>query len=101
MSRTLVFLVVAVACAAQAPNAPSDPNGPLTPDEEALTAQQLLGKRIFEDASLSEPAGVACVSCHDPAKAYTGNNGSMIAAIARGAAASAHETRNTPTLAYA
>ena len=80
---------------------PTDPNGPLTPDEEALTPQQLLGKRVFEDLTLSEPAGVGCISCHDPALAYTGANGSSVTGVAAGAKPGAFERRNTSTLVYA
>jgi cytochrome c peroxidase len=35
-----------------------------------------LGRRIFVDAALSEPAGTSCASCHDPARGYAGDNGS-------------------------
>lgn len=30
-----------------------------------------LGRLLFFDASLSEPAGQSCASCHDPARAFT------------------------------
>ncbi len=65
-----------------------------------LTPVERLGKDIFEDTSLSQPAGVACVSCHDPAQAYQGNNGSSLAALARGAPKGALGKRNTPTIMY-
>ena len=73
----------------------------LAQDEKNLSPVELLGKRVFEDKSLSEPAGVACASCHDAAKAFQGNNGSTIAAVARGAPAGAFGTRKTPSIAYA
>jgi cytochrome c peroxidase len=69
-------------------------------DEASLTPLQLLGKRIFEDKTLSRPAGVSCASCHDPDKAFTGDNGSPIAAVARGARPGAYGTRNVPGLMY-
>jgi cytochrome c peroxidase len=37
--------------------------------------REWIGERIFFDARLSEPAGVSCASCHDPARAFTGDNG--------------------------
>jgi len=42
-----------------------------TPDETGLGDLQLLGKRIFEDARLSEPQGMACLSCQGCSTLYT------------------------------
>jgi cytochrome c peroxidase len=69
-------------------------------DEAGLAPLELLGKKIFEDARLSEPAGLSCASCHDPSKAFQGNNGSSVAALARGSRPGVLGTRNTPSLAY-
>lgn len=69
------------------------------PDEATLTGQQLLGKRIFEDTTLSEPRGQSCASCHDPKHAFQGNNGSGIA-VARGAVEGKFGVRKVPTLMY-
>lgn len=71
------------------------------PDEQGLAPIELLGKRVFEDKTLSRPQGVACASCHQAQQAYQGNNGSSIAAFARGAAPNTLGKRNTPTLMYA
>ena len=68
--------------------------------EEALTPLQLLGQQIFNDKNLSEPAGLACSSCHDDAKAFTGNGGSNIAEIAQGSTPDKLGSRNVPTLKY-
>jgi len=65
-----------------------------------MTPIEQLGARLFSDHSLSEPQGVACASCHDPARAFSGNNGSPIAAVARGAPAGAFGTRKAPGLTY-
>jgi cytochrome c peroxidase len=67
----------------------------------ALTPLEQLGARIFADTSLSEPRGVACASCHDPAKAFSGLNGSTIPGAARGAPAGSFGLRKPPSLAYA
>jgi len=72
----------------------AETGAPLTPLEQ-------LGARIFTDTSLSEPRGVACASCHDPAKAFSGVNGSPIPGIARGAPAGSFGVRKPPSLAYA
>ncbi|HEY3669145.1 MAG TPA: cytochrome c peroxidase, partial [Polyangiaceae bacterium] len=42
-----------------------------------------LGRKMFFDPALSEPAGTSCASCHDPAHGYAGNNGSTLG-VARG-----------------
>lgn len=69
-------------------------------DEKTLSDQQLLGKRLFEDANLSEPRGMSCMSCHAPERAFQGNNGSSIAAVAAGAKPGAFGARKVPTLMY-
>lgn len=79
----------------------ADLNRPTNKDEAAMAGLELLGKRIFEDTSLSEPRGMACSSCHDPAKAFQGNNGSRLPALAQGSRPGVLGTRNTPTLLYA
>jgi cytochrome c peroxidase len=72
------------------------------PDEErALADKELLGKRLFEDANLSEPFGQSCASCHEPTRAFTGNAGSPVAAVARGSRDDRLGKRNVPSAAYA
>ena len=70
------------------------------PDEKNLSDLQLLGKRLFEDASLSEPQGMSCATCHDPRHAFQGNNGSPIAAVALGSQHGQFGVRKVPTLMY-
>jgi cytochrome c peroxidase len=70
-------------------------------DEADLTPLELLGKRIFEDKSLSRPAGVSCASCHDARTAFQGANGSPVPAVARGSLPESLGKRNTPTIMYA
>lgn len=79
----------------------TDPSQPATADERALSREELLGKRLFEDVALSEPPGVSCASCHDERRAFSGANGSTIPAVARGAAPGAFGTRSSPSLLYA
>lgn len=69
-------------------------------EEASLSAEELIGKRLFEDANLSEPAGVSCASCHEASQAFQGNNGSPIAAVAKGSRDGQFGTRNVPTAAY-
>jgi cytochrome c peroxidase len=77
----------------------SDP-GPQAGEERALTRLELAGKRIFNDASLSEPPGQACASCHDPAAGFAGNFGGRDGVPLAADRVSAG-LRNTPTAAYA
>jgi cytochrome c peroxidase len=74
---------------------------PSAADEAGLTPLERLGKRIFEDKSLSRPAGVSCASCHDAATAFQGVNGSPVPAVARGSLPASLGKRNTPTIMYA
>jgi cytochrome c peroxidase len=55
--------------------------------------------RLFFDTSLSEPAGVACASCHDPRRAFTGNNSTMVG-VALGSRSDQFGKRDAPTLMY-
>ncbi|MCC6194187.1 MAG: c-type cytochrome [Burkholderiales bacterium] len=70
------------------------------PDEAALSRRELLGKRLFFDTALSTPPGQSCASCHDAARAFSGNNGSA-AGVALGADGLSLGLRNTPTAMYA
>ncbi len=70
------------------------------PDDAGLSRRELLGKRLFFDASLSEPSGLACGTCHDPRRAFSGNNGSAIG-VPFGSRPGVLGLRNTPTAMYA
>jgi cytochrome c peroxidase len=78
-----------------------DSDGGLSPDETELTPVELLGKRLFEDTALSEPHGQSCASCHAADRAFTGNNGSSIDAVALGSRPDVFGNRNVPTAMYA
>jgi cytochrome c peroxidase len=88
--------LILLSCAPREP-----PDEQLAADEVGLSRIELLGKRLFEDASLSEPAGQSCASCHEAEKAFTGNAGSPVEAVAAGARPSTLGNRNAPTLLYA
>ena len=68
-------------------------------DASALGPKQRLGMQLFFDTRLSEPAGVSCASCHDPSRAFTGNNASTIG-VALGSRPGIFGFRDTPTLMY-
>ena len=57
----------------------------------------ILGKLIFEDTGLSQPAGQACASCHQSKNFYV-DPGRF---ISLGANTKLEGNRNTPSIAYA
>jgi cytochrome c peroxidase len=75
-------------------------NAPAPSDEAKLTRLELVGKRLFFDATLSNPAGQSCGSCHDPATGFSGNFGSP-SGVPLAADGVTLGLRNTPTASYA
>ena len=68
-----------------------------------LSAMEELGKAIFFDPSLSEPAGQACATCHGPTAGWTGPDSPINAAGAAypGAIRERLGNRKPPSIAYA
>lgn len=64
-----------------------------------LNLQRQLGQALFFDVNLSEPAGQACASCHDPARAFTDPDTHL--PVSEGVHTGRFGNRNTPTLMYA
>ncbi len=64
-----------------------------------LTAREQLGRAVFFDTRLSDPPGTGCASCHDPEKAFSGNNGSANG-VPRGSRPGHFGRRNTPSVMY-
>ena len=94
--RALLGAVALVCLAASPVVADSSPAA----DEIGLNDLQRLGKRMFEDFNLSEPRGMACMSCHEPRQAFQGDNGSRIPGIALGSRAGHFGKRKVPTIMY-
>jgi cytochrome c peroxidase len=70
--------------------------GPFAP----APARVALGRQVFFDTRLSEPAGTSCASCHDPAQGFAGNHGSRIG-VALGSRPDLVGRRNVPSTLYA
>ncbi|MBT9613092.1 MAG: c-type cytochrome [Burkholderiales bacterium] len=64
-----------------------------------FTAKAQLGRMIFFDASLSEPAGQACATCHAPERAFSDPD--QRAPTSKGVLAGRMGKRNTPSILYA
>lgn len=69
--------------------------------EDGLTPIESLGEKLFSDSNLSEPAGQACQSCHDPANGYATPSDLMNHGVSQGAIATRFGNRNAPTASYA
>jgi cytochrome c peroxidase len=64
-----------------------------------LTAREKVGQSIFLDTRLSNPPGLSCAGCHDPATAFSGDNGSSNG-VARGSRPAHFARRNAPSVMY-
>lgn len=64
-----------------------------------LTSLEALGKGIFFDPTLSEPAGQSCASCHDPQAGFADPDRDQ--PTSEGVRPGLFGARNTPTTAYA
>jgi cytochrome c peroxidase len=70
---------------------------------QALTAKQKVGRSLFFDTTLSEPAGQACAACHAGNVGWTGPDASVnrAGAVYPGAVATRFGNRKPPAAAYA
>lgn len=72
---------------------------PLLPGSQNLSAKAQLGQQLFFDTNLSEPAGQACATCHNPSFAFTDADKTL--PTSRGVLPHLQGNRNTPTAMYA
>jgi cytochrome c peroxidase len=72
---------------------------PPAPNNDARPRIEILGQRLFTDHTLSEPAGLACITCHGPNNGFAGNNGSRIG-VAAGSRPGVFGLRNSMSNAY-
>jgi cytochrome c peroxidase len=73
--------------------------GASPPDAHHAAARIAVGRRIFFDSGLSEPKGTSCASCHEPARAFSGDRNSGVG-LASGSRPGVFARRNTPSLLY-
>ncbi len=72
---------------------------PLQASAVTLSAKQQLGKYLYFDKTLSEPAGQACADCHHPTAGYADPDRTY--PTSKGVIAGRFGGRNSPTSAYA
>jgi len=88
MTRPISALIVGVLALAAA-----------TANAQPLTLMEDLGQKLFFDTNLSEPAGQACASCHDPAFGFSEPDGGL--PVSEGVIPGRFGTRNSPSASYA
>jgi len=66
---------------------------------QGLTPQEELGKFIYFDANLSEPAGQACASCHTPETGFADPDQNL--PVSEGVISGRFGGRNSPSSSYA
>jgi cytochrome c peroxidase len=66
---------------------------------ETESPRVALGRAIFDDPRLSEPAGTSCASCHDPARAFSGDHGSGVG-VPAGSRPGVLARRTSPSVLY-
>ncbi|HEX4445434.1 MAG TPA: cytochrome c peroxidase [Polyangiaceae bacterium] len=102
MKSACLFACVAVAlCAISLWAGPARSDGPASapPTGASRDARTALGRTIFFDSTLSEPAGTSCASCHEAARAFSGDHGSGVG-VAAGSRPGVFARRSTPSLLY-
>lgn len=68
------------------------------PGSDLLNLKARLGKQLFFDVNLSEPAGQACSNCHDPEAAFSDPDRTK--PTSKGVNPDLHGNRNSPTVMY-
>ncbi len=103
--RAFISLSISAAVlAAGVASSASTPRGQEVPGAISNPPQLIaLGRALFYDKSMSNPPGMACVSCHDPATGYTypDSNVNMLFGTVPGLVSGRAGFRRPPMIAYA
>ena len=94
-TKLIVGVSLASACASSTQGAEVSDTG--------LSPLVRLGKQLFFDTNLSNPAGQSCASCHSPEAGFTSPDSGInaLGAVHPGARAQFFGNRKPPTVAYA
>ncbi len=93
----LFFLAIGITQCLPEHGQDNQDTGRLSLPEHMLNPSQLLGKKLFFDTLLSNPAGQSCATCHLPNVSFTDPERLP---VSRGVIKSKFGTRNAPTVAY-
>ncbi len=66
--------------------------------EQQLAMKESLGRKLYFDATLSEPAGQSCASCHLPSAGFADPDSEL--PVSRGVNPAHFGNRNTPAIGY-
>jgi len=94
-SFTLLSTLILSACGGSSTDTPPNNTTP------SLTAEQELGKKLFEDPNLSSDGNQSCADCHDPASGFADPDVTSAAPVSLGSDGVSFGNRNAPTSAYA
>ncbi|HUS86994.1 MAG TPA: cytochrome c peroxidase [Bacteroidales bacterium] len=79
-------------------NADNNVREDITSAEESFTLKEKLGKLLFFETALSDPAGQACVSCHNPSVAFADPDTGL--PVSKGARKGLYGNRNDMPVSY-
>jgi len=93
-----VLLLIVVSACKETPESPSD----ALDQPASFTDKQWLGRQLFFDTNLSEPAGLACAGCHGSQVGWTGPDAvtDLGGAAYEGAVKGRFGNRKPPSSAY-
>lgn len=98
MKLSLLIASLLLTSSTLTPTMAAVPNPPLQGSAN-LSAKAQLGQQLFFDTTLSEPAGQACASCHNPTAAFT--DADKTKPTSKGVNPQLFGSRNSPTAMYA
>jgi cytochrome c peroxidase len=100
---TCIMACALVVCLSFCSGTGEKPEEPQPAEVSQLTPMEMLGKRLMFDASLSEPEGQSCATCHGPEVGFTGPDSEInnATAVYPGALEPRFGNRKPPAAAYA
>ncbi len=91
---TVSIIISLTACGGDGSSTASD-------EDNSLSAEQRLGKKLFFDTNLSSDSNQSCASCHDPENGFSDPAVSINSPVSEGSKSGEFGNRNAPTAAYA
>ncbi|MFT7558941.1 MAG: cytochrome c peroxidase [Flavobacteriales bacterium] len=99
---TVATLLLACGGASNMTEETEGQTGPEAEVEVDLVALKImLGRDLFNDTALSEPAGQSCASCHKASAGFADSDSTHLTPVSEGAITGQFGNRNAPSAAYA